>query len=139
MAGLRRQQLASRKELTRLRAALERTAGAPAAAEEEGGAPSAAAPAGAPSAGAADDAAAAFGAAFLQKSRAAAAQPEEEAAGGIEEAAGGGEEAEIAELEERAEGYQNAVERARTALEGAHGAVAVEKENVFISIHSNLN
>ena len=107
MAGLKRQQVASRKELARLRAAVERTGGAPSAAEEEGGAPSAAAPAGAPTGGAADDAAAAFGAAFLQKSHAAAAQPVAAAA-----AAGGDEEAEIAELEERAEGYQNAVERA---------------------------
>jgi len=109
MAGLKRQQAASRKELTRLRAAAERTGGAPAAAEEEGSAPSAAAPAGAPSGGAADDAAAAFGAAFLQKSHAAAAQPEAAVA-----AAGGeiSEEAEIAELEERAEGYQSAVEKA---------------------------
>ena len=108
MAGLKRQQVASRKELARLRAAVERTGGAPSAAEEEGGAPSAAAPAGAPTGGAADDAAAAFGAAFLQKSHAAAAQPVAAAAA----AAGGDEEAEIAELEERAEGYQNAVERA---------------------------
>jgi len=114
MAGLKRQQVASRKELARLRAAAERAGGAPAAAEE-GGAPSvAASAAGAAPGGAADDApgaeaeaeaeaeAARFGAAFLQKHRAAAAQP----------AASEGEEAELAELEERAEGYQNAVERA---------------------------
>ena len=112
MAGLKRQQAASRKELTRLRAAAERTGSAPAAAEEEGGAASAAAAAGVPSGGAADDAAAAFGAAFLQKSHAAAAQPVAAAAAAAAAAAGGDEEAEIAELEERAEGYQNAVERA---------------------------
>ena len=110
MAGLKRQQAASRKELTRLRAAAERTGGAPGAAEEEGGAPSAAALASAPWGDAADDAAAAFGAAFLQKSHAAAAQPV--AAAAAVAAASGDEEAEIAELEERAEGYQNAVERA---------------------------
>jgi len=129
MAGLKRQAAASRKELGKLRAAAgEMRVGD--GGGGGGGADDAAAPAAAPAAAdaaAVDDEASQFGAAFLKKSNAKAGGGGGGGGGGGKENGGtdadGGDgdadgddddekDVEIQELEERAEGYQNAVERA---------------------------